>query len=371
MSPPTSSKLLSALEHPSGLTLKNRVVLAPLTRGRSGASRVPNDLNLAYYKARASAGLLITEGASFSQEAHGWAGSAAIETQEQVEGWKRIVDAVHAEGSLISVQLWHTGRAAHSSYKADNSLPVAPSAIAIQAEAHLADGSKVPYEVPRPLETSELPRVVADYKAAAERAKEAGFDFIEIHSANGYLLDTFLQSVSNERIDSYGGSKENRFRLIGEVLDAVTQVYPANRVGIRLSPNGVFNSMGGADNADDFTYYITRLNEYGLGWLHILDGLAFGFHEKGRPFMLLEARAVYKHPILANCGYTQETAEAAIASGNADAVAFGRPFLNNPDLVERFRSGTKLNESLPMSLWYSPGAKGYTEVPVTEEEAAE
>ncbi|KAG5175053.1 12-oxophytodienoate reductase [Tribonema minus] len=341
--------------------------MAPMTRGRSGPTRVPNELNVAYYAARASAGLIITEGASFSQEAHGWVASAGLETQEQVEGWKKVVDAVHAKGGLISVQLWHMGRASHSSFRADKALPVAPSAIAIQGDMHIADGSKAPSEVPRALETSELPRVASDFAAAAARAKEAGFDFVEIHGANGYLLDEFLQSAANQRTDAYGGSKENRFRLIGEVIEAVTKVYPANRVGIRLSPNGVYNSMGGADNADEFVYYISRINEYKLGWLHLMDGLAFGFHEKGRPFMLSEARAVYDGPIMANCGYTQETAEAAIAAGHADAVSFGRPFLNNPDLVERFRDGIALSDMLPLPLWYSPGAEGYTDVPTAQE----
>ncbi|MEL6716505.1 MAG: alkene reductase, partial [Planctomycetota bacterium] len=211
----------------------------------------------------------------------------------------------------------------------------------------------------------ELPGIVQDYVQAAERAKRAGFDGVEVHSANGYLLDEFLQSKTNQRTDAYGGSPENRFRLLREILEAVTKVFPANRVGVRLSPNGVFNDMGSPDFRETFLYAAKELDSFGLAYLHVLDGLAFGFHELGEPMALSEIRAVYTGPLMGNCGYGAEDAERALADGHADLIAFGRPFISNPDLVERFRNGWPLAESDPAT-WYTHGEEGYSDYPAFE-----
>jgi N-ethylmaleimide reductase len=346
------------------LTLANRVVLAPLTRARSGLNRIPNALMAEYYAQRASAGLVITEATSISPQGNGWNQSAGIYNDEMVEGWKLTTEAVHAQGGRIFLQLWHTGRASHSDFH-NGELPVSASAIAINSDdgIHTPDGQKKPYEVPRALETDEIPGIVEDYRRAAERAKAAGFDGVEIHSANGYLLDQFLQSKSNHRTDKYGGSVENRYRFLGEVVDAVTSVFPANRVAVRLAPNGAFNDMGSPNYREQFSYTAQQLNKYGLAYLHVMDGTGFGFHEQGEPMTLHEFRSYFHGPLMGNVGYTEETAEAAIASGDTDLIAFGRPFISNPDLVERFANGWPLAESTDMSTWYSNDEKGYTDYP--------
>ena len=352
------------------LTLPNRIVLSPMTRGRAGAARLPNQLTAEYYAQRSSAGLLITEGTTISDEANGWNDSPGIYTDEMTEGWKHTTNAVHEKGGVIFVQLWHTGRASHSSFHAGRPA-VAPSAIKInEPEIHTPLG-KQPHEVPRALETSEISRVVDDYRRAAERAKQAGFDGVELHSANGYLIDEFLQSKTNHRTDEYGGSVENRYRFLEEVTEAVTSVWPAHRVGVHLSPNSPFNDMGSPDFREQFTFVARQLDRFGLAYLHVVDGLAFGFHQLGEPMTLAEFRKVFDGPLIGNCGYTQETAENAIAQGHADLISFGRPFISNPDLVERFRNGWPLAEPAPMSDWSSPtGAKGYADFPAYEALAA-
>lgn len=344
-----------------GLALRNRVALAPMTRARAGADRTPNALMAEYYAQRASAGLIITEATTISASANGWNQSPGLYTDAMVAGWKRVVDAVHARGGRIFVQLWHTGRASHSGFLG-GALPVAPSAIKIEGDGvHLADG-KQPHEVPRALDTAELPGVVEDYRRAAERAKDAGFDGVEIHAANGYLLDTFLQSKTNHRTDPYGGSVENRYRLLDEVLHAVTRVWPADRVAVRLAPNGAFNDMGSADYRAQFTYVAEQLEGFGLAYLHVMDGLAFGFHELGDPMTLAEFREVFRGPLMGNCGYTREDGDARIAAGDADLIAYGRPYISNPDLVERFAKDLPLSPDAAMETWYTPtGAKGYTD----------
>lgn len=345
------------------INLKNRVVLAPMTRSRAGTARVPNQLMAEYYTQRSSAGLIITEATTISEEANGWNESPGIYTDEMAEGWKHIVNAVHAKGGVIFLQLWHMGRASHSSFH-HGKPTVAPSAIKINEEYIHTPVGKQPHEVPRALETSEIPRVVGDYRLAAERAKAAGFDGVEVHGANGYLIDAFLQSRTNHRTDRYGGSVENRCRFLEEVVEAVTTVLPASRVGVRLSPNGVFNDMGSPDYREQFTFAASQLDRFGLAYLHVMDGLAFGFHNLGEPMTLAEFRGVFRGPLIGNCGYTQEAAEQAIATGHADLIAFGRPYISNPDLVERFKNGWPLAPLAPMSDWYLPtGAKGYTDFP--------
>jgi N-ethylmaleimide reductase len=345
------------------LTLRNRVALAPMTRGRAGAARLPNRLMAEYYAQRSAAGLLITEGTTISEQADGWDQSPGIYTDAMTEGWKHTTNAVHEQGGVIFLQLWHTGRASHSSFHG-GSPAVAPSAIKINEPFIHTPAGKQPQEVPRSLETSEIPRIVADYRRATERAKDAGFDGVEIHAANGYLIDNFLQSKTNHRTDEYGGSIENRYRFLEQVVEATTSVWP-HRVGVHLAPNGSFNDMGSPDFREQFTYVAGQLDRFGLAYLHLVDGLAFGFHKLGEPMTLADFRKVFHGPLIGNCGYTKETAEKAIAAGNADLISFGRPFISNPDLVERFRNDWPLAELAPMTDWYSPiGAKGYTDFPV-------
>lgn len=345
------------------ITLPNRIVLAPMTRSRAGIERVPNALMSEYYVQRSSAGLLITEATTISEEANGWNQSPGIYTDQMTEAWKQVVDAVHLKGGVIFLQLWHMGRSSHSSFH-NGKLAVAPSAIKINEEYIHTPTGKQPHEVPRALETAEIPRVIEDYRLAAERAKEAGFDGVEIHGANGYLIDEFLQSKTNQRTDDYGGSVEKRYRFLKEVVEAVTSVIPANRVGVRISPNGVYNDMGSPDYREQFTYVASQLDTYGLSYLHVMDGLGFGFHNLGEPMTLADFRKVFHSALIGNCGYTQEAAEAMVEKGDADLIAFGRPFISNPDLVERFKNNWPLAPIAEMSDWYSPiGAKGYTDFP--------
>jgi N-ethylmaleimide reductase len=361
-----SKKLLSSFVM-RDLDLPNRVVMAPLTRARAGADRVPNDVMKEYYVQRASAGLIITEATSISEQAIGWRDNPGIFNDAQEEGWGKIVEAVRAAGGRIFLQLWHCGRASHSSFHGGE-LPVAPSAIKLNGDHIHTPKGKLPYETPRALETDEIPAVVEDYRQAARRARASGFDGIEIHSANGYLLDQFLQSKTNHRDDQYGGSKENRFRMVDEVIKAVLSQWPSERVGIRLSPNGSFNDMGSPDFKETFLYAMKQLNGYNLAYLHVLDGLAFGFHELGDPVTLHEIRGIYDGPLMGNCGYDQEKAENAIEDGHADLIAFGRPYISNPDLVERFANDWPLNPEADLSVWYAPiGARGYTDFPFYQE----
>jgi N-ethylmaleimide reductase len=357
-----SSALLSQIQL-GDLLLKNRVVMAPLTRSRAGVERIPNSLMAEYYTQRASAGLLITEATVISKQAIGWLNTPGIYSDEQTIAWKQVVDAVRAKGTPFFLQLWHCGRASHSAFQENGQLPVAPSAIKIESdEIHTPNGKK-PHEVPRALDTEEIPSIVEDYCKAAERSKAAGFDGVEIHAANGYLIDAFLQSKSNHRSDRYGGSLENRYHFLKEIVEAILTVYPADRVGVRLSPNGVYNDMGSPDFRETFLYIAEQLNSYGLAYLHLLDGLAFGFHQLGEPMTLDEFRQVFKSKLIGNCGYTKETAEAAIKNGSADLIAFGRSFISNPDLVERFANNWSLNPDADMSTWYAFGKEGYTDFP--------
>ena len=342
------------------LELKNRIALAPMTRARAGSEQMPNELMAEYYVQRSSAGLLITEGTFISKQAVGWVNAPGIYSDAQAEGWKKVTRAVHEKGTKIFLQLWHCGRASHSAFHGGD-LPVAPSAIKMNAEyIHSPEGKK-DLEVPRALETNEIPQIVEDYKQAARRAKEAGFDGVEIHSANGYLLDEFLQSKTNKRNDRYGGSLENRFRFLDEVVSAVAEVWPANRIGVHLSPNGNYNDMGSEDFRESFTYFAAQLNKVGLAYLHVVDGLAFGFHELGEPMLLSEFRDVFSAPLIGNCGYTHDTANAAIKEGHADLISFGRPYISNPDLVERFQNDWPLAADADVAAWFSFEKEGYTD----------
>jgi N-ethylmaleimide reductase len=345
-----------------GLPLRNRVVMAPLTRGRAGKERVPNALMAEYYTQRASAGLIISEATTISEQANGWVDSPGVYTDAQQAGWAKITAALHARGTPIFLQLWHLGRASHSSFHGGKPA-VSASAIKINGEYVHTPNGKQPHEVPRALETAEIAGVVEDYRRAAERAKAAGFDGVEIHAANGYLINQFLDSKSNHRTDQYGGSVENRYRFLKEITEAILTVWPAAKVGVRLSPNGNFNDVGSPDFRETFTHVAAQLNAFGLAYLHVIDGLAFGFHNQGKPMTLAEFRAVFTGPLMGNCGYTQATAEEAIATGQADLIAFGRPYLSNPDLVERFANGWELNPPADLKAWSAPTAEGYTDFP--------
>jgi len=359
--PNRSPKLLSPFDL-RGLPLRNRVVMAPLTRARAGRERVPNDLMVEYYTQRASAGLIIAEATTISEQGFGWVDSPGIYNDAQVAGWRKITDALHARGTPIFLQLWHCGRASHSSFHGGKPA-VSASAIKINGDTIHTPIGKQPYEAPRALETAEVEAVVADYRRASQNAKAAGFDGVELHAANGYLVDQFLQSRTNQRSDRYGGSIENRCRFMKEIVETLISVWPANRVGVRLSPNGKFNDMGSPDFRETFTHAATLLNGFGLAYLHVVDGLAFGFHELGAAMTLSEFRPLFQGPLMGNCGYTQDAAEAAIVSGNADLIAFGRPFLSNPDLVERFANGWDLNPPADTKVWSAPTAAGYTDFP--------
>lgn len=358
--------LLSSLLSPFNLRdlpLKNRVAMAPLTRSRAGIERIPNGLMAEYYAQRVGAGLIITEATVISKQANGWLNTPGIYTEEQTQAWKQVVEAVHSKETPIFLQLWHCGRASHSNFHENNQLPVAPSAIKINGDYIHTPKGKQPHETPRALETDEIPQVVEDYRKAAENAKVAGFDGVEIHSANGYLIDEFLQSKTNQRTDRYGGSLENRYRFLKEIVEAILTVWPASRVAVRLSPNGVYNDMGSPDYRETFLYVAQQLNTYELSYLHIVDGLEFGFHELGSPMTLGEFRDVFSGPLMGNCGYTQESADEAIKNGSADLIAFGRPYISNPDLVERFANGWPLNPPADMKTWYSFEQEGYTDFP--------
>lgn len=345
------------------LSLKNRIVMAPLTRSRAGVERLPNDIMAEYYAQRASAGLIISEATVISEQGIGFPQTPGIYTDKQAQAWQKITNVLREKDTPIFLQLWHCGRSSHSDFQPNNNLPVAPSAIKIsQGEIRTPKG-KQSYQTPRALETEEITKVVQDYCEAARRAKEAGFDGIEIHAANGYIIDQFLQLKTNHRTDEYGGSIKNRYRFLQEIVEGILKIWEPNQLAVRLSPNGIFNDMGSSDYRETFLYVAQQLNKYDLAYLHIVDGLEFGFHELGTPMTLSEFREVFKGTIMGNCGYTKETAEEAIKNDNADLIAFGRPFISNPDLVERFANNWELNPPSSPDVWYSFDIKGYLDFP--------
>lgn len=342
------------------LALKNRMVMAPLTRNRAGEGGVPQPINVEYYEQRASAGLIITEATPISAMAHGYPALPGIYTDAQIAGWKKVTDAVHAKGGKIVLQLWHVGRISHPSLLPNNALPVAPSAIKPAGQAFTYQGLQ-DYVTPRALNADELPAIVADYVHATKSALAAGFDGVEVHAANGYLLDQFLRDGSNKRTDQYGGSFENRSRLLLEVVKAVVAVAGADRVGVRLSPVNPFNDMKDSNPQALFNYVTDVLNPFHLAYLHVVEG---GIHGGGEsePFDFAELRKHFKGAYIANLAYDKARGNAAIASGHADAVAYGVPFIANPDLVERFKLDAPLNEA-DANTFYGGTEKGYTDYP--------
>jgi len=342
------------------LQFKNRIALAPMTRGRSGIERVPNDMMAEYYHQRSSTGLLITEATVVSRQGIGWIDSPGIYTKEMVEGWRKVTAKIKPTGTPIFLQFWHCGRASHSDFH-NGELPVSASAVKLNGD-HIRTplGSK-PYETPRAMTVDEIKATVNDFRQAAVYAKEAGFTGVEVHGANGYLINQFLDSKTNLRTDQYGGNLENKFRFFKEVLEAVYEVWDPALVGARISPNGVFNDMGSSDFRQTYLYVVEELNKMKLGYLHIMDGLAFGFHDLGEPMTLSDFRPIYDGIMIGNCGYTKETAEERLSEGNADLIAFGRPYITNPDLPERFKHNWPLNPAEDMSQWYTSRAAGYTD----------
>lgn len=356
------------------LSLPNRVVMAPLTRNRS-PNAVPTDLVVEYYAQRASAGLLITEATPISQQGQGYADVPGLYSAEQLAGWRKVTDAVHAAGGRIVAQMWHVGRISHNSLQPDGGKPVAPSAITAKSKTYLidADGSGAFAETsePRALELAEISGIVADFARAAKAAvEEAGFDGVEIHAANGYLIDQFLRSGSNQRTDAYGGSIENRARLLFEVVDAVAGAIGAGKVGIRLSPVTPANDASDPEPQPLFEHVARGLGAKGLAYIHTIEGATGGprdFKQGDATFDYAAYKAAHRDAggtgaWMLNNGYTGELASEAIASGHGDLVAFGRSYIANPDLVERLRDGTALNEP-DRTTFYGGGAKGYVDYP--------
>jgi 2,4-dienoyl-CoA reductase-like NADH-dependent reductase (Old Yellow Enzyme family) len=336
------------------IRLPNRIVMAPLTRCRAGEGRVPNALMAEYYVQRATAGLIISEATSVTPMGVGYPDTPGIWSDAQVAGWRQVTEAVHAAGGRMLLQLWHVGRISDPVYLG-GAQPVAPSAIAAQGHVSLLRPKK-PFVTPRALETEEIPGIVEAYRRGAENARKAGFDGVEVHGANGYLLDQFLQDGSNHRTDAYGGPVENRARLMLEVTDACIAVWGAGRVGMHLAPRGDSNSMGDSNPAATFGYVADELGRRGLAFLCLRERLE-------APRLGPQLKAIFGGPVIANEGFDQATAERVLAGGEADAVAWGKLFIANPDLPRRFATGAPLNAPDPTT-FYAAGAHGYTDYPV-------
>ncbi|RJF57529.1 alkene reductase [Serratia inhibens] len=342
------------------ITLANRIVMAPLTRNRASTGLVPSELAATYYAQRATAGLLITEATQISAQAQGYQDTPGIYTHAQIEGWRKVTDAVHAEGGRIFVQLWHVGRVSHVDLQPDGAAPVAPSAIRAETKTFVNNGFSDVSE-PRALETEEIKQIIDDFRQAAANAIAAGFDGVEIHGANGYLLEQFLKDGANQRTDIYGGSIENRARLLLEVTAAVTGEIGAERTGVRISPVSPANAITSSDPQGQYDYLVDQLNTLGIVYLHVVEG-ATGGPRDAVPFDYDSLRRRFKNTYIGNNGYDLALAAAQLAEGKADLFAFGRPFIANPDLVERLKKDAPLAAFIPETL-YGGGAEGYTDYP--------
>ncbi|NML73028.1 alkene reductase [Rhizobium sp. S-51] len=351
------------------ITLANRIAMAPLTRNRSPGA-VPNDLNVTYYEQRATAGLLISEGTPISQQGQGYAQVPGLYLPESIEGWKRVTSAVHHAGGKIAVQLWHVGRVSHTSLQPNGAQPVAPSAIRAKSKTFIINddgtGAFADTSEPRALAIEEIPGILEDYRRAARAAIDAGFDAVEIHAANGYLIDQFLRSSANARTDAYGGSIENRTRFAVEVVDTIVKEIGAGRTGIRISPVTPANDISDPDPQPLFNLLVEKLAAYDLAFIHVIEG-ATGGPRDNLPFDWAGLKAAYhaaggKAAWMVNNGYDREMAIEAVASGRADIVSFGKPFISNPDLVRRLKENAPLNEA-DRATFYGGGAEGYTNYP--------
>jgi N-ethylmaleimide reductase len=354
--------------------LHHRVVMAPLTRMRAERSSfAPRELNAEYYRQRATpGGLIIAEASPVMATGRGNAGTPGIYSEQQIKGWRDVVDAVHAKGGLIFLQLWHVGRVSHSSFQPGGALPVAPSAVPIpDLMTMTAQGKPAPYETPRALETGEIAGVIDSFRKGAANALNAGFDGVEIHGANGYLIEQFLQSQTNLRTDQYGGSIANRARLLLEITQAAIEVWGANRVGVRLSPYGVANGSGEADPMPLYSHVITSLDALGLAYLHFIEPRSSGagraeVNHQNVPSAMALFRPIWRGVLISAGGFTGESAEAAVAGGQAEAIAFGRIFISNPDLPRRLSHGFPLTP-YNRATFYGGEEVGYTDYPVHDE----
>ena len=347
------------------ITTRNRIMMAPLTRNRAAEGNVPQELNVEYYRQRATAGLIITEASQVSPQGVGYPSTPGIHNSKQVAGWKKVTDAVHAKGGKIVIQLWHVGRISHPSMQPDNALPVAPSAIKPEGEAVTYEGMQA-YVEPHALDKDEIKAIIGDFKRATENAKAAGFDGVEVHAANGYLIDQFLRDGTNQRTDEYGGSVDNRYRFLAEVLDAVIHAWDASHVGVRLSPENIFNDIHDSNPQETFNYVTEQLGKLGLAYCHVIEGDMLGSDKK---VDYQQLKNNFGGHYMANFAFTYETAQQAIQEGKADSIAFGSLFIANPDLVERFRLGAELNVPNP-DTFYGGTEEGYTDYPYLQKEAA-
>ena len=344
------------------VTLANRILMAPLTRNRARAEDdAPYDIHADYYAQRAGAGLIITEATQISPEGKGYAWTPGIHSKAQIDGWKAVTDAVHAKGGKIALQLWHVGRISHTSLQPDGQAPVAPSAIAALAQTFDGKGF-VDTSTPRALEISEIPRLIQEYRTAARNAMDAGFDMVEVHAGNGYLLDQFLKDGANKRDDAYGGSVENRVRLLREVLTAVADEVGAGRTGVRFSPFSNANAISDSDPMATFSAAMDVAEEVGIAYVHMVEGQTGGSRELDEGLSIEALKSRYSGTYIANNGYNRDMAIEAVDSGKADAVAFGVLFIANPDLPERLRQNAAMNEA-DQSTFYGGGREGYTDYP--------
>lgn len=344
--------------------LAHRVIMAPLTRMRAGKGMVPSAFAAKYYGQRASAGgLIIAEATQVVPQGQGYPQTPGIHSAEQIDGWKKITDAVHAKGGLIFLQLWHVGRSSHSSFQPNGALPVGPSAIAITGQTSLTpDWKEVPYEVPHALELDEIPGIIEGYRQGAKNALTAGFDGVELHAANGYLIQQFLDDRSNKRTDVYGGSFENRTRLLTEVTEALIDVWGKDRIGVRLSPFGTYNDVGDSDPIGLYSYVLKRLSDLDVAYVSIIEARTDAGMAIDAPQSVDQLRPFWNKPLIVAGGFSGPSADEAISAGRADAVAFGRKFIANPDLPYRLKIGAPLNAH-NRTTFYGGGEAGYTDYP--------
>jgi N-ethylmaleimide reductase len=349
--------------------LSHRVVMAPLTRMRSDPGDIPSDLMVEYYSQRTSkGGLIISEATPVSIRGYGYAGAPGIYSDRQIAGWRRVTDAVHAKGGRMFLQLWHVGRQSHTDLQPGGDPPVAPSAIAAEGYAYAKQG-EVPFSMPRALALEEIPGIIEEFRAGAERALRAGFDGVEIHGANGYLPDQFLQDGTNKRTDEYGGPIENRARFLLEITRVVISVWGADRVGVRLSPSSTYGSMSDSDPVATFGYLAGQLDRLGVAYIHVIEPRIKGIEDvaKGQaPVAAQQLRQKFSRTLIAAGGFTGESAAAIVAAGDADLVAFGRHFIANPDLPERLRRKLPLNR-YDRSTFYGGDGRGYVDYPTHAE----
>jgi N-ethylmaleimide reductase len=378
--PPTPALRLFEPVRLGRYDLPHRIVMAPLTRSRAGQpGNVPTALNACYYAQRTSAALIVSEATQVSMQGQGYAWTPGIHSREQVDGWRLVTQAVHQAGGLIFNQLWHVGRISHPALQPDQMLPVAPSAIRPKGEAFIEneDGEPelVPFVTPRALQIEEMPYLVRQYSRGARKALAAGFDGVEVHGANGYLLEQFIASGTNRRDDLYGGTIANRARLLMHVVEAVSEVWGPDRVGVRLSPLSTFNDIRDDDPESTFGHIAERLSDFRLAYLHVVNPAAEAIEHGTKPDpramrMVDLIRECYRGTLMLAGGFDRDTAEAWLERGKADLIAFGRKFLANPDLPERFRLGAPLNADDPAT-YYGGGAKGYTDYPTLAQERGE